>query len=172
MLRFFRSKFVDVDPTDSLWTQGPNQGCSGGGWEKIGQEKSENEASKYWAAESENKMWRFEQIKGGSLRYRGPLVHWMNVDVVGVKSIFLFVAIFSLAMYFFCFQNKVAHGERNIFAYEYVVGLQRWRGYTDHLDVGLTETWMRPQRHTTAKQAIQRKNDSVQDLFVFAALGF
>ena len=48
----------------------------------------------------------------------------MNVDVVRVKSIF-FVAIFSLAMYFFCFQNKVAHGERSIFAYEYVVGLQR-----------------------------------------------
>ena len=36
---------------------------------------------------------------------------------------FFFVAIFSLAMHFFCFQNKVAHGERNIFACDdYVVG--------------------------------------------------
>ena len=41
----------------------------------------------------------------------------MNVDVVRVKSVFFFFffffAIFSLAtsMHFFCFQNKVAHGE-------------------------------------------------------------
>ena len=48
-------------------------------------------------------------------------------------------------MHFFCFQNKVAHGERSIFAYEYMVGLQRWRGYTEDFDVQLTE--MCPAHH-------------------------
>ena len=67
VLRIFRSKFVYVDPTDSLWTPawGPNQGCSGGGWEKKGQEKSENEASKYWAAESEKKSEGSSKLKEG-----------------------------------------------------------------------------------------------------------
>ena len=58
---------------------------------------------------------------------------------------FFFFAIFSLAVHFFCFQNKVAHGERSIFAYEYMVGLQRCGGYTDDFDVQLTE--MCPAHH-------------------------
>ena len=34
-----------------------------------------------------------------------------------------FFPIFSVAGHFFYFQNKVGHGERGIFAFDYVVGL-------------------------------------------------
>ena len=43
-----------------------------------------------------------------------------------------FIPIFSLAGHFFYFQNKVGHGERGIFAFDYLVGLQTWRGCIDH----------------------------------------
>ena len=155
VLRLFRIKFVDVDPTDSLWTPGPNQGCSGGGWEKIGQEGSGNEASKYWAAESEKKSEGSSKLKEGRC-VTGPLVHWMNVGVV-----FFFFAIFSLAMHFFCFQNKVAHGERSIFCLQ----IHGWSAKVTrlHCMMILMSNWLKCALHTVAKQAIQRKNDSVRD---------
>ena len=92
VLRIFRSKFEDVDPTDSLWTPawGPNHG-------KVAVEVVEIKKAKRRAKmkpanielQKVKKIWRFEQAKKGSLRYRGPLVHWMNVVVVvRVKSNF------------------------------------------------------------------------------------
>ena len=44
----------------------------------------------------------------------------------------IFFFVFSLAGHFFFFQNKVGHGERGIFAFDYVVDLQKRRGCIDH----------------------------------------
>ena len=129
----------------------PNQGCSGGGWEKRGQEKSKNDASKKLSS----RTWKKPELSSSKVK-DGHFVtdaRWcigMKVDVVNVQSLF---AIFSLVVHFFRFQNKVVHGERSIFAYEYVVRLQRWRGNTDDLDVSLTE--MRPAHHGQTGNAVQ-----------------
>ena len=52
-----------------------------------------------------------------------PLARWcvgMNVDIVNVQSFFShFQSCWALLL----FENKVGHGERDIFAFEYLVGL-------------------------------------------------
>ena len=51
--------------------------CNGGGWEKRGQEKSENDARKDWAAEPEKKNWRLKQTKTERVgAYIGSPVRW------------------------------------------------------------------------------------------------
>ena len=119
--------FVDVDPTDSLWAPGPNQGCSAGGVKKT---------------------WRFEQTKRGSLRYRGPLVRWNERRRRACQIILFFFFFF---FFFFCcyFQSCYAlllFSKQGGSRWKKYFCLRRLRGwYTNDLHVGLTE--MRPAHH-------------------------
>ena len=85
--------------------------------------------------------WRLEHTKEGRCV---TLARWcvgMNVDVVNVQSFFPFSVLRGLLL----FSNKVGHGERGIFAYDCVVGLQTWRDCTDHhvsVGTGLPELTM------------------------------
>ena len=67
-----------------------------------------------------------------------------------------FFPIFSLAGHFFYFQNKVGHGERGIFAFDYLVDLQTRGGCIDHhVSVGtcLTDLTMMYPAHQTGNTA-------------------
>ena len=116
------------------------------------QEKSENDARKDWVATWKNLKartnWR------GLLPYFGSLVRWNERQ--HRKCPVIFFPIFSLAGHFFYFQNKVGHGKRGIFAFDYLVGLQTWRGCIDHhVSVGtcLTDLTMMYPAHQTGNTA-------------------
>ena len=98
------------------------------------------------------KTWRLEQTKEDRCLTLARV--GMNVDIV--KCSVIFFPIFSLAGHFFYFQNKVGHGERGIFAFDYLVGLQTWRGCIDHhVSVGtcLTDLTMMYPAHQTGNTA-------------------
>ena len=111
-----------VDPTDLLWAPGASQACNGRrGWKKRGQEKSEmTPHRKDWSATW--KTWRFEQTKEGRCL---TLARWcvgMNVDIVNVQSFFPhFQSCWALLL----FSNKMGHGKRGFFPYDYVVICKR-----------------------------------------------
>ena len=77
------------------------------------------------------------------------------------KRLFLYLCIsffshFQSCWHFFCFQNKVGHGERGIFAFDYLVGLQTGRGCIDHhvsVSTCLTDLTMMYPAHQTGNTA-------------------
>ena len=137
------------------------QGCSGGGWEKRSQVKSKNDASKNWAAEREEKNLKVRRNRNRrSWRYRGTLVRW-------IESQRRKCPVISLAS---CYAVLLSSKQ----------GSSRWKKYFClriggwsakvtrlHWWSSMMLVWLKCRRRPAP--AIQRKNDSVRDLFV---LGF